>query len=442
MVSDRHTVVLYPAAICNLNCRYCYIDKNPALIEIDKLLDESFAGNYYDEFIEEMFPDPNQLTAMEFWGGEPFLGMRRVYNTVRNTLSKYPNLNSFFSSTNMAFPTWNDEFFGLMKVFSEFPDRPIRYCLQISLDGPHEYTDETRGVGTTQALLTNYHKFLMRVGNDLAPNITLTLQFKPTLDITTLRKLNGKKAIIDYYHIFDDLITEVRELEYSNVFAMPGIPNMGVPCLATRDDGEFFAKVCRMCRELEKCSPFQAYPVLTPFAAGNVGDIRLTIRYPNFTCGTGYTTLGLLPNRMISTCHNGFVDLIGEYKQMVTANHGKTSIDARVFMSGHNHRMVFPASEYYKYEGQMMCFNCQNTSARVATIAAQIMLLAHAGQVLPRYQDHKEATKAAIFYQSHTAFCVRDNHTTTGSLTTIHNGMLRLLFNGAHQLLEGEVNWV
>jgi pyruvate formate-lyase activating enzyme-like uncharacterized protein len=42
MIKDRRTAVLFTCGICNLNCRYCNIDKNPALLEIDKILEESF----------------------------------------------------------------------------------------------------------------------------------------------------------------------------------------------------------------------------------------------------------------------------------------------------------------------------------------------------------------------------------------------------------------
>ena len=38
----RRNLILYTTAICNLKCTYCYIDKNPALQKIDKILDESF----------------------------------------------------------------------------------------------------------------------------------------------------------------------------------------------------------------------------------------------------------------------------------------------------------------------------------------------------------------------------------------------------------------
>ena len=35
------------------------------------------------------------------------------------------------------------------------------------------------------------------------------------------------------------------------------------------------------------------------------------------TCGTGKVVLGVLPNRLISVCHDGFTHLIKEYKDYV-----------------------------------------------------------------------------------------------------------------------------
>jgi len=61
LVQDRHSLVLYTTATCNLNCKYCYIDKNSALTKIDDILEESFKGDYYFNFAIEIFPDPYQL---------------------------------------------------------------------------------------------------------------------------------------------------------------------------------------------------------------------------------------------------------------------------------------------------------------------------------------------------------------------------------------------
>lgn len=47
MEKNRTTVILYTAGVCNLNCRYCGIDKNPILKDIDEALAKSFEGDYY-----------------------------------------------------------------------------------------------------------------------------------------------------------------------------------------------------------------------------------------------------------------------------------------------------------------------------------------------------------------------------------------------------------
>ena len=61
-IYGRKSAVFYTCATCNLHCRYCSIDKNPALKEIDKLLEESFKDpNYYFERVKKYFPIKSDL---------------------------------------------------------------------------------------------------------------------------------------------------------------------------------------------------------------------------------------------------------------------------------------------------------------------------------------------------------------------------------------------
>lgn len=55
--NEFNTLTLFPTGICNLKCRYCGIDKNPALLEIDNKLAESFQGDYYIKQIRKWFPN-------------------------------------------------------------------------------------------------------------------------------------------------------------------------------------------------------------------------------------------------------------------------------------------------------------------------------------------------------------------------------------------------
>ena len=56
-IKDRDTAIFYTYGMCNLNCRYCGIDKNPILKDIDKVLEQSFEGDYYFNQVKKYFPN-------------------------------------------------------------------------------------------------------------------------------------------------------------------------------------------------------------------------------------------------------------------------------------------------------------------------------------------------------------------------------------------------
>ena len=130
MIENRDCLILYTTAVCNLNCKYCFIDKNPSLKTIDEYLDESFMDtpDYYFNFAKKMVLQ-DKLKSMQFWGGEPFLAMHRAYYTVEKCIEYYPNLQEFMASTNFVSKEFFNEFYGFLKVLSKFPNRNFTYNL-------------------------------------------------------------------------------------------------------------------------------------------------------------------------------------------------------------------------------------------------------------------------------------------------------------------------
>lgn len=443
MISDRNTVILYTAATCPLKCSYCYIDKNVALLEIDKLLGESFQDDYYHGMICELFPSDKQLVELETWGGEPFLHMDRLYHTLDLITPDNVNLKTIASSTNMAFDGWNDQFFGLMNKLGELGkihNRQWTFRLQVSIDGPERLNDINRGTGTYQKIRNNFDTMIGRLENELSPDINLEISFKSTFDADSLWYLRTDDGVIAFYRPFDEMIDQVVSLDCTNVKAHPALPNFAGPCLATVDTGKEFDRVVRRCIRIENTpeliGKLKHHRWITPMTTSREqGESKL--RYPNFTCGSGYTHVGILPSEMISVCHNGFVQLIEDYNRLITENDGQCTVDTKVFMKGRTGKLVMSLDDYREYETQMSHFNSADTSARLATIASQIRLLAEANEVSPEYRDQRKAIEAAEYYQRNTAYCVRDNYATTGSLTMIHNGLLKLLFNGVHRTVVG-----
>jgi hypothetical protein len=80
---------------------------------------------------------------------------------------------------------------------------------------------------------------------------------------------------------------------------------------------------------------------------------------------------------------------------------------------------------------KMRLYEVPSTRARLINIVNQIVALAMAGQIEEYYLDHENALRAAIFLQSHGAYCIKNNYYETGSFLTIPNGELKLFLNGA-----------
>lgn len=438
---ERNTAVFYTCGTCNLNCRYCNINKHPILSIIDKELEESFKGDYYFKRVKEYFPRKDMLTDFETWGGEPFLHMDRFYPVLKQLIEYYPYLKSGFSSTNFSYDTWIEQFFGLMDCFALYPYRNFDYHLQLSVDGPEYLNDSNRGIGTTKKCLANFNKLVELLKNNrLSDNITLNITIKGTLDNEDIKLLNDKEKIIEYYQFLEDnFIDPISKLNKNNVNIFYNVPNTAVPSPVTVEDGRIFASFVKKCKEIEKENKyFKYYQRITPYGTG-VCQNCLTYKYPYHTCGTGHTSVGFLPNDMISTCNEGFTQIVEEYQKL--ANERNTNNNTIVFgkyIDENKVSLCLNDDKYAEHEYKMSLYNKDGATARLATSVSLIIALALAGQVEKCFINEKNALKGAIFIQSRTSYCIKDNYNRTGSYTLPTVGIYKLLLNGAMQYLQND----
>lgn len=371
--------------------------------------------------------------------------MDRIYPTLHKVIEYFPYFEGMFSSTNFSFPTWTDQFFGLMKQFKQYPDRDFYYSLQLSCDGPEYINDYGRGEGTTKKCLANFDKFVELVGSELPPNVDLEIHLKPTLDNNSIQLLNSKEKIIEYYQFFEEnFISKIVDLNYSNVHMTPSIPNTAVPSPVTIEEGKIFAELIKNCREIEKENEvkhyFAYYDCITPYSGCNCQEC-LTYHSPYYMCGTGHTMIGILPNDKFSVCHEGFTYLLEDYKKLASQSElrkEKGTITFDNFLLEQKSRYCLSQEEYEAYEQQISYFNKEGTTARLLNIAAEIQVLALTGQIDKYFANERNALKGATFYQSKTSYCVKDNINQTGSLYLIPTGLIKLLFNGAYKYLDWE----
>lgn len=436
---ERTQLILFPSATCNLNCTYCNISKNPALNQIDRELELFFQKPEEILIRVKRYFHPASLQMLEFWGGEPTLYIERVYKVLNLLLNSYPYLNSFFMSSNFSYAGWTDKICDLLSQFASFSDRSFDFCLQLSCDGPAKLNDLGRGQGITDKCLANFQALLKKLPDTLPNNVCLNFTLKPTLSTETFKMLDTKEKIINYYRFFEDNFWRpVFELNHPDIHFWLHTPNMGVPCLATTQDGRQFATFCKICDELSKNPKkyFQCYENIRPFSlSSQQREMPQTYYGSSRPCGIGNCVLGLLPNNKVSVCHEGFTQLLDEYHQYQLKEQTDSTIEKRVF-SLNRYNLCYSEEEYEKFE-DLICSYCYKSGvAHLTALVAQIRLLAYAGQILPEYKQENNALHAAHCLINE-CNCLKDNYNVAGSYTLHPVGLIRLLLNGALPYVEG-----
>lgn len=439
----RSIAVVYPCATCNLNCRYCTIDKNPVLLDIDKELEESFKGDYYFNRIKEYFPHKDQLRQLETWGGEPFLRMDRIYPLVRQLIEYYPYFNSMYSSTNFSYDTWLDQFMGLMNIFAEYPYREFHYLLQLSVDGPEDINDNNRGKGVTKRCIANFDKLVNLIHCGQFPkNVTLQVTLKGTWDNDCIMKLNSKEKLIEFFQFYEDMYID-KLVKLNNPKIMPDctIPNTAIPAPTTKQDGINFANLVKLCREIELENHtkhyFKYYKEITPYGSttwrcndcnhftGDVGQ-----------CGSGKFMVGFLPHNMVSACHEGFTLLVDKYKEFAAHRSDENlTVTLNKFFELQATPMCLTDEQHNLHEHKMEYIDARSP-VQVVNTTIMIIALAMAGLIEEQYINEARAMYAAKYILMNSAFCIKANYATNGTFVLEPTNLYILLLNGALEYLD------
>ena len=154
-----------------------------------------------------------------------------------------------------------------------------------------------------------------------------------------------------------------------------------------------------------------------------------------FMCGSCREIIGLLPNRMISGCHGAFVDLIAEYKNRISTHCDNKVIDSGIFSRDSFGFFCFPEEKLALREVQIENYFKPMTSARLSSATALIQTMAYSRQIDKKFIDPEEALKAADYIHRNAANCLKDNLAVSGTMTVIPIGIIRLLLNGAYDIL-------
>lgn len=446
MYENIRNIIVFPTALCNLNCSYCYITKSPELKLVDQELEESFKGDYYIDFMKEVLGDNiGNITRLDYWGAESALYLDRTFRLTEQLIDLAPNFNSIVFSTNATHEKLAINLKGLIDIFSRYLDREFTINIQISVDGPEVLNDRNRGKGVTKRIIENLkymaqNKFFL--GD--TTNVKVCINTKSTLGNSDVALFLDKAYIIEYYKFFEYLYDAVNDIIKKDTriatYAMINTPNIAEPYPFVKDDGVILAEVLKLLSRVEeenKTNKYFKYFKHIVWYGKQVQDNQDSFIYNqswvNFGCfcGSGYSKIAFLPNKKFSGCVKVFSEYLESYSY--------ENRDLLTFTKKENNSLLFKNKlEYDKHCDIMQSlyydknneFN-PNTTPNMVIPVSMIRYLAKIGQIDSKYTDEYEAKKAYRIILISSATCINDSLSIVGSYLVPYVGKLKLFLNGA-----------
>lgn len=432
-----YSLTIYSTSLCNLNCSYCFISKNSALIELDKYFEEASKGTYYIDLAHEYVDDITNIDMLEIWGGEPTLYLNRANNLIRQLCNESVNFKNILFSSNYCSNNFIDSFSEFVNFLGTIKDRDFTIHSQISIDGPECITDKYRGYGVTKKIIENFNKILSL---EYPENVKILFTYKPTLSLETASLLLNKSFAIDYFKFFEDnFIDKVNNCSNKAFLTMrPSIPNLACPSDYSSDDGKLFAEIEKTLYEIEKENKqngyFKYYKLLRMFARKMKDAPKNGYILKGGFCGTGRNMIGLLPFGKACGCHRDFTDFLERYRKEAREDKYEKIINMNsVGSESLNNKILVFNNKYdaVKHSERMSAFYDNPSTTIITSIMAMIKMLSMTNQIDEKYIDDEECRKAAYKLVYISSLCVENNIAMTGNCAILPVSEYRLFLNGA-----------
>lgn len=432
-IEPLQSITLFTTALCNLKCSYCYICKDNlnSLAKMDQDIKNDWEQNNYISRLKRDFPktDLNNINHISLWGGEPLIGMDRFTPKFLQFKELLPNLNWLDFSTNLTLPNAIEIIEDLLKTIAssnKYNDKnQFILDLQISIDGPEELNDVSRGKGVTSKILNNYKKLLKL---KVPENIKIMVSTKPTLSLESIKDFKSLEYVKNYYKFFDEEFYEryILDNRSKNLNLFLGIANYAEPYDYTTQDGLQLAEVYKIFEEVSQKNNFKAFQgrSLVPYVSRypmRASNINKPISYETGgACGKLVFDACLIPNDKYAVCHRSLFDGYVDYH-----NSKVGEIDGE-----YEDNCTFDLTQYNKLRYALnQIYHSSNKQIKI-DMDQMINLHALAGTIDSKYILPKNRLPV-INFMGQVAMCLDSNMHLQGSLYVQPYWWIKFLLNGA-----------
>ena len=132
------SITFISSAMCNLNCSFCYLNKNIAYSSFNTLVLQAWKDKTYIKNVctslDKLNIDKTSINTISLWGGETLLSITDVTNNLKEIYQSFPNITNWMVSTNWTSNVY--DIFDFLKAIDKYSKYPTEFSLQLSIDGP------------------------------------------------------------------------------------------------------------------------------------------------------------------------------------------------------------------------------------------------------------------------------------------------------------------
>lgn len=317
MLNDLNlkAITVMISAKCNLNCNFCFLHKNTAFLEYDKIIQDAWKNFTYIKNLEKVLNklkvDTTNISHITIWGGEPFLDTKNFNENIPQLFQLFPNWEKSWTSTNFNINVSN--IVELLQKIDEYTKKPFTFRIQISMDGPY-YKE---GHNVSKEIYKQKIKELMDILNQIYfKNLTVIFNFRATIDEETyLSDFTDKTNINTFFNYCKDLQDFFKRNIFNKKIFLDEdsfIPTPSYPSYATTEDGLTFNKIIRSWSYINN----QKYQYELYQALGHITNNKYLFTKNN-ECGNLYKNLTIGPDGGITCCSNAFISNFQKYENII-----------------------------------------------------------------------------------------------------------------------------
>ena len=383
---------------CNMACKYCYIEKDKkCMATYNRGIREALADGSFAAVIKEKFKCIQmQIEDLSLWGAEPTINSKLFKNFIYELLDFFPNVHSLMFSSNalLGAEVIYEDFLVPLKEYSEKNQRQFTFKLQLSLDGPPEFNDDSRHPGATAQTLNTLYTVIEKMPEE-HPYFALEISTKTTLDVSYMRILNdgGLEKMQWYYDFFDEVTYNAYEKggwKKTVHFCVGGPPTLVDPGYHTVEDGKTLAQWIRNLQYVDQSNWKMRHGLLFSQTLAGIQQILesenpLADSINCYSCSASKNNLSIDHEGNLYTCNRLCRNIA-----MPEEHQTKHSMQSNTTVGN------VPDKKWVRRTWGSFAFH-DNIVSRWHFAQAQMITLAECGQIDAKYKYDEDAQKMVFF---------------------------------------------